>query len=335
MASNAVDIFHHIHGYVTTRALITACNLKIFDLLKSGPQSVQELCVTINTDHYATQQLLNALVAMGYIAKKEHKSASRRDKSEVRFHINETSEKYLTSASPHSMIPVVELTERTMFPLARNLSHAVREGRPQMERAFGNDSSKMFLPDLLASNPDEWQYFMMAMHAYRKNFHCDAATQLFDLSSYRCACDLGGGTGVVSFALSDAYPAMKIIVYDLPIVIDIAQQFLHQRSPYFKSNVSFQAGDPLQNNLPKADLFVLSGSIHIWPEDQLSIVLAKIYEALSSDGALLILEPVLGDNSERGDSNLEMFSLVVLMAFGSRQPLADGIPRSPSTTPIW
>ncbi|XP_077995896.1 acetylserotonin O-methyltransferase-like [Glandiceps talaboti] len=311
MAENAADVFRSINGYLTTRALISACNFKIFDILQSGPQTTTELCESINSNRTSTHLLLNTLCTMGYL-KKEMTG----DKAVTggRFRNTELSEKYLTSSSPFSLIPVIDITDKFMFSLSHNLTYAIRDGKAQFDRTYG-DATNVF--ELLATSRPECQTFMMATHAFRKAFHCDVASKSFDLNHYQNVCELGGGTGVVSFALSDAYPGMKLVVYDLPIVVDIAQQFRHHRSAYVSQLVTFQAGNPVKDDLPKVDLFVLSGAANFWAGGQISILFTKIYEALPPGGAVMILEPVVDEDNPK-KSYVEVFSLAFLLAFGSQ-----------------
>ncbi|XP_006824068.1 putative bifunctional dTTP/UTP pyrophosphatase/methyltransferase protein [Saccoglossus kowalevskii] len=311
MTHQAVGIFQHIHGYVYTRALISACNMKVFDILAFGKQTAEEISQVMETDFSATQDLLNMLVLMGYVQKGvQEDSASPNDG----YTNSELSCKYLTSSSPYSLIPVVELTDQMIFQLARYLTSAIREGKSQVERTFGES---VFLSEMLVIDREKCEGFIMAMHSFRKVFVCDPAQQLFELNSHRLACDFGGGTGVIAYSLADTYPSMQFVVYDLPAVVEVVEKFRNQGSMRTKSSVCFQGGDPLRDPLPRVDLFILSNTVNIWPGDLFANVLNRIFEALQPGGAVLILEPVPGDEKPTQIHSL-MFSLVSLISVGSK-----------------
>ena len=57
-------------GIMATRAVMAATKLGIFETLAAGPLSVQEIATKCATHACATEQLLNALIAMGCLTLK-------------------------------------------------------------------------------------------------------------------------------------------------------------------------------------------------------------------------------------------------------------------------
>src|SRR5438876_9828884 len=56
-------------GYVTAQALITACNLGVFEALSAAPTSAQDLAPRINIHPVACRRLLGMLVKLGLVTR--------------------------------------------------------------------------------------------------------------------------------------------------------------------------------------------------------------------------------------------------------------------------
>ena len=76
---------------------------------------------------------------------------------------------------------------------------------------------------------------------------------------------------------------MKITVFDLPQVVNIAPQ--HQPSlaecPN-QGNVNFEGGDFFKDELPKADLYTICRILHDWDDKQTGALLDKVFNQLPS-----------------------------------------------------
>ncbi|GAB1605206.1 probable bifunctional dTTP/UTP pyrophosphatase/methyltransferase protein [Argonauta hians] len=114
----------------------------------------------------------------------------------------------------------------------------------------------------------------------------------FDLSAHRTAVDLGGGSGLVGRTLASHYPEMNITVFDLPSVVQLAKKLYPENS---SGQVNFVAGNFFEDEIPDADLYVLSHVIHDMTEKQIDILLKRVYNKLPPGGSLLILEKTLDE----------------------------------------
>ena len=82
---------------------------------------------------------------------------------------------------------------------------------------------------------------------------------------------------------------MKIIVFDLPQVVQIAPHFKPSSADCpNQGNVSFTAGDFFKEDLPKANLYVMCRVVHDWDDEKSALVLDKIYKQLPSGKMLLV-----------------------------------------------
>ncbi|XP_010286939.1 PREDICTED: N-acetylserotonin O-methyltransferase-like protein, partial [Phaethon lepturus] len=136
------------------------------------------------------------------------------------------------------------------------------------------------------------QRFMSAMHSIAHLTARDVATA-FDLSQFKSACDLGGCTGALACELVQIYPNLKVTVFDLPEVIANTSYF--QPSRQHTAPVTFVSGDFFKDNLPEADLYILSRVLHDWPDEKIHVLLSKISAVCKPGSALLVAEIVLDE----------------------------------------
>ncbi|MGH0133286.1 UNVERIFIED_CONTAM: hypothetical protein FKN15_053706 [Acipenser sinensis] len=100
-----------------------------------------------------------------------------------------------------------------------------------------------------------------------------------------------GCTGAMAYELVKMYPDLTITVYDLPAVIEMSSHFRpHKQDTH---QVTFTAGDFFKDDLPKADLYILSRVLHDWSEDKIDVLLSKISQICTPGCGLLVAEIVL------------------------------------------
>ena len=90
-----------------------------------------------------------------------------------------------------------------------------------------------------------------------------------------------GCTGTIGYAACMTYPKMKITVLDLPSVVEESSHFRPSTDDCpNQENVIFLSADFFTDELPVADLYVLTRTLHNWGEDKINILLAKIFKSL-------------------------------------------------------
>ena len=96
-----------------------------------------------------------------------------------------------------------------------------------------------------------------------------------------------GSGGRLAFTACSLYPHMKIKVFDLPPIVEVAPDF----KPLLKDcpnqdHVTFIGGDFFQDDLPEADLFCLTGVLESWGDDEGDLLLAKVFKKLPTGKSL-------------------------------------------------
>ncbi|XP_014747673.1 PREDICTED: N-acetylserotonin O-methyltransferase-like protein isoform X3 [Sturnus vulgaris] len=273
-------ILELMDGFRASKALFVASKLKIFDHLKDkGPMKAVDIANYVGTSVCGTERLLDACASLGLL-----------EKTSQGYSNTDSADTYLTSDGKYSLHGYIIHSNDHLWPLFTNLEFAVKEGSRQNHRAFGKKADDLF-KDYYHSQEVK-QRFMAAMHSIAHLTARDVATA-FDLSKFKSACDLGGCTGALAHELVQVYPNLKVTVFDLPEVIANTSYF--QPSGQHTAPVTFVSGDFFKDNLPEADLYILSRVLHDWPDEKIHVLLSKISAVCRPGSALLVAEIVLDE----------------------------------------
>uniref|UniRef100_A0A7N4NLQ4 Acetylserotonin O-methyltransferase like n=1 Tax=Sarcophilus harrisii TaxID=9305 RepID=A0A7N4NLQ4_SARHA len=270
-----------LDGFKASKAMFVACKLKVFDLLKGKAiLKTKDVADHINASVCGTERLLDSCTALELLKKTKQGYSN-----------TELADKYLVSDSENSLHGYIMHANDHVWPLFTHLESAVREGTNQNHRAFEKKAQDLFQDSYYHSMETKLR-FMNAMDSVIKLTGRDVATA-FDLSKFRSACDLGGCTGALAQVLIQEYPNLKVTVFDLPNVIENVSCF--QPTGQDTSRITFTSGDFFKDNIPEADLYILSRVLHDWPDDKIDALLSKISYRCKPGCALLVAEIVLDE----------------------------------------
>jgi len=119
-----------------------------------------------------------------------------------------------------------------------------------------------------------------------------ALAQTVDFSAHRHLLDVGGGSGIFTTTVLTAHPHMQATVYDLAQVEGLALEAFSQAG--LCARAEMVAGDMFGEPWPTgADVVLLSQILHDWTAQQCAQLLARAFEALESDGVILIHEKLI------------------------------------------
>lgn len=277
-------IFSLSRKFMESRIFLTAAELDIFSHLAKHPMSSLELADKIQVTLRGITILLNALVSIGLLEKKDEKYYCPAEVATL-----------LSKDSPISIMPLVMLSVGG-WKRWSNLTEIVRQG-PQKSRVFDNEY--------------EQETFIGAMHsiAYRLAPRIVAAIKP---NSAKKLLDIGGASGSYTQAFLEAYPYMKATLFDLPSVIKIAQTRLSDTD--LINRITFVGGNFYKDELPTGhDLALLSAVIHQNSPEQNIELFRKIYGALQTGGRLVIRDHIMNPDHTQPTSGA-FFAVNMLIA---------------------
>ncbi|MFH0866577.1 MAG: methyltransferase [Bacteroidota bacterium] len=264
-------ISEYVRHFQKSRILLTAIELNVFCFIDDKPLTSAEAAKKLNTNARATDRLMNALTALGFIKKAHNK-----------FSNTKFSSKYLVNGKPDYMAGLIH--SAGMWDTWSTLTDCIRKGCSVYKRPkLINNRSKKWLGD-----------FISAMH-YRARQQAPAIVKLLDLTNVKRVLDVGGGSGFYAMAFTDARKKITATVYDLPNVLPITKNFIRQHG--FEKKVDTFAGDYNLNDLPKGyDLIFISAVVHINSYRDNVKLMKKCVKALNPGGTVVIQDHIMNED---------------------------------------
>ncbi len=266
-------------AYRKSKVMFAAISLGIFDELTNGPMAVADLARELPADADALHRLLGACELLGLLQRTEAGYAN-----------SPAATAYLTSASPSRMTGYASYTDRVLWQMWDHLDDAIREGTNRWKQTYGWDQPifSSFFKDEAAKRE-----FLFGMHGFGV-LSSPVVVNAIDLSKFATFVDLGGATGHLTIAACRRWSNLRGIVFDLPTAIPLAHEVVGTSEVH--DRIAFAEGDFFSDDLPKGDVYALGRILHDWSETKIDALLAKVYAALPSGGAVMIVEKVLHDD---------------------------------------
>ncbi|XP_070319859.1 acetylserotonin O-methyltransferase [Odocoileus virginianus] len=294
-------------GFMVSQVLFAACELGVFELLAAAPEPLGSAAVSarLGASPRGTELLLDACVSLKLL---------QADVSggKAVYANTELASTYLVRGSPRSQQDMLMYTGKTTYVCWGHLAEAVREGRNQYLKAFGIPSEELF--SAIYRSEGERLRFMQGLQDV---WRLEGARVLaaFDLSPFRVICDLGGGSGALAKACVSLYPGCRVIVFDIPGVVQMARTHFPASED---ERISFHEGDFFKDPLPEADLYILARVLHDWTDAKCSHLLERLYQACRTGGGILVVESLL-DADGRGPLTTVLYSLNMLVQTEGRE----------------
>jgi acetylserotonin O-methyltransferase len=268
-----------IDGLRLSKTIFAALEIGVFDLLEDEELTAAEAAERLRIHPDGAERLLDACCA-----------ASMLDKAEGRYRNTPIASTYVVRSSPHTLSGYMLYSNRVTWQLWQHLEDAITEGSPRWTQAFGK---QVDLFEHFFRTENAKRTFLAGMHGMGL-LSSPAIAGAFDLSHHQVVADLGGGTGHLAAAICARYPHLRGIVFDLPQVVPVTEQYLQRGDA--DNRIRVEAGDFFTDPLPSADLYCLARILHDWSEDKVRLLLRRIYAALPSGGGLLLGEMLLNED---------------------------------------
>lgn len=272
------------NAFQISRILLTAIELDIFSNLDKHLLTAEDLAAKINCDVKATERLLNALVAIGFINKIKNK-----------FYNTDETSKYLVKGKPEFMAGLFHTNE--LWKSWSTLTNTIKVGKSVFKKEERND---------------DWaETFIAAMH-YRAIKESKILVSMLNLDHINSMLDIGGGSGIFSMAFVEKNNNIIATIFDLPNIIPITKKYVD--SFLLKNKIKFIEGDYLKDDFSGCyDLIFLSSIIHINSFEQNKLLVKKCYDSLNENGQIIIKDWIMNDDKTEPMGGA-IFSLNMLVA---------------------
>jgi SAM-dependent methyltransferase len=255
-------------AFQRSRVLLTACELGLFTALAEGARSSPQVARALGADGRATDRLMNALCAVGLLEKRGEQFAN-----------TPLAARFLVQGKPDYLANLLHTAH--LWGTWSTLTEAVRRGRSLMGHAVKTQNATWL------------RAFIAAMH-WRAWQHAPGVAAALDLSGVSRVLDVGGGSGAYAMAFARAKGDLQVVVFDLPAVIPLAEEYIRQGG--LSGRVRTVAGDfevdPLGSGF---DLVFLSAILHGNAPAQNRALLRKCAAALTPGGRVAVQDFIMDE----------------------------------------
>ena len=135
----------------------------------------------------------------------------------------------------------------------------------------------------LQENPVRARQFTRMLYEIHQPLATALADSL-DMQGVDRMLDLGGGSGVMSFALLQRHPQLTAVVFDIPNVCAAGREIASENA--LGDRVTYQSGDFIHDKLPSSFDLVLDCDVGLYTET----MFRKFWSALNPGGRLVIVD---------------------------------------------
>jgi hypothetical protein len=274
-------------GFWGSKTLLSAIELGVFTELSAGPLDGKTLSGRLGLHPRSARDFLDALVALQML-----------ERSGDRYSNTPQAHLFLDRNKSSYVGGMLEMANKRLYPFWGALTEALRSGEPQNEARRGEN----FFAALYA-DPGRLEDFLKAMTGISLGA-ASAIAQKFPWDRYKTFIDVGCAQGAVPVQVALAHPHLSGGGFDLPSVRPVFEQYVAANG--VSERLRFHAGDFFADPLPAADVFVMGHILHDWDLDEKRRLLAKAYEALPADGALIVYESLIDDERRENAFGLLM-----------------------------
>lgn len=292
MQPNPVRVLEVGLGFLSSKTLLSAVELKVFTRLGQGAATAAELARDLGLHPRSARDFLDALVALGLLERAgQIATATYSNTPETAALLDEASPAYIGG--------ILELANDRLYRFWADLTQGLKTGEPQNE--VEQNGNPFFLE--IYSDPDRLAQFIRGMASIQRgNFLALAET--FDFRPYRCVCDVGGADGLLCVTLAEAHPHLRLQSFDLPPVAALARQRIEAAG--LADRIEVVAGDFFVDPWPCADVITMGNVLHNWGLDEKKLLIRRAHESLSDGGALVAIENLIDDDRRNNAFGLLM-----------------------------
>jgi hypothetical protein len=284
--------------YRTARVLLSAVELGVFTELAKGALAESILRERLAIASRGARDFFDALVALGLLERCPAGDYSNAVVADL----------YLDAAKATYIGGLLESLGAREFGAWGSLTTALRTGQPQS----GIEASEHF--GQLHADPARRTLFVRGMTGASR-VTAWAMAERFPWQQYTTLLDVGTAQGCLPIEIAKRHSHITGGGFDLPVLRDEFDGLVRENG--LQHRLRFHGGDFFSEPLPSADVLVMGRVLHNWDIDRKRLLLRKAYDALPSDGALIVYESFI--DSERNSAVhglLSSLNMLIMTAGG-------------------
>jgi SAM-dependent methyltransferase len=278
-------------AYAPPLIISAAVNNKVFDTLRSGAKTVEQIEKETGASTRGLRSIMDALVGLELL-KKDRRS---------RYSLTPESEAFLISEKPGTLAGFFGSILPQIVSRWLRLTDIVRDGRPAVAVNQENEGTEFFSQLVETIIP------MSYGGAQKLAEHLKVGKAKDETR----AIDLAAGSGIWGIALAQQSPRLRVTAVDwagmIPTTKRITQKF------GVRDRFDFIEGDLLQASFGNGyDVATLGHILHSEGEERSRQLLKRVFRSLKSGGTIAIAEWLVNDDRTKPLPSL-MFSVQMLV----------------------
>jgi 2-polyprenyl-3-methyl-5-hydroxy-6-metoxy-1,4-benzoquinol methylase len=246
------------------RAVMEGSRLGVYETLKAGPLTAEEVAARRGADPQAMAKLLNALVGCGYLGW-----------DAGRYALSPKARKWLLPDADQTLHDKM-LFQFLEWDAIEGIGDYVRTGRPQ---------------DLHSTiSREEWGAYQRGMRSASSTWAPEVGKRTPVPKGAKDMLDIGGSHGLLSVALCRRHPGLRSVILDLPEAVEHAAPILAKEG--MGDRVTHRAGNALEDDLGTEawDVVFVANLVHHFDDATNRALAKKIARALRPGGVFVIQE---------------------------------------------
>ena len=289
-----------------TKALLTACEIGVFDALNGQSLPLETLARRLDCQPQGLLLLLNLLISAGYVRYRRGLYRNSR-----------MAQRWLTSSSPTSIAPYV-LHSPDIVAIWEHMPEVVRTNQQAIRMPYEEDASQPETREALARHYAGLASLAMVLGGEVVNrVHVPRnATRLLDV---------GGSHAAYSILFCRKHPALQATILDIQPGIEAGQRMAKQTN--MTDRLSFLCADIVRDDfstelVASFDVALYFHIAHLLPPELNQAVLAKVARTLKPGGVLAFVDQVTDQTRHARLASLmvQLMALTMTTAGGTCYP---------------
>ncbi|QDT11042.1 methyltransferase [Stieleria marina] len=277
-------IFELFRGSYGSELLTAAiAHFDIFARLERSPESLESLAAANGLQMRPANVLVTALRAMGLIGVADGKLT-----------LTAMAQEHLVPGGMYDVGDYVGLAAQS--PGVLTMVRLLKSNQPL---SFDDGGAAFIYRDGMASAmeaTDSARHFTLALAGRAKNV-APALAEAVDAVDAELLVDIGGGTGIYSYAILQKHPSLHAVVVDRPEVLKVAEEMAAEYG--VADRVTLQPGDMFDDSMPTdADIVLLSNILHDWDVPECKKLVQRAASLLRPGGQVAIHDVFLNDEQD-------------------------------------
>lgn len=285
-----------IHNFWLASAIGVAAELGIADLLKNGPKSIHELALMTGTHEESLYRIMRVLASQQIF----------REIKDKHFRLTPLARSLLEDQVKYLI--AVHLTKK-QFHLFGELLTCVKTGKNASEPLAGS-----LLFEHIGKDERRNEWYNKAM-TNATMMQASAILSAYSFKRFRKVIDIGGGQGLLLAAILRQSENSRGVVFDLPQSTSQTRSILEKYSVEDRTEII--EGNFFEKIPEGGDLYILKSVLHSWDDESSRKILSNVYEAMTLESRLLIIESVLDEGNE--PSFGKMTDILMMVAMGGKE----------------